>query len=391
MVKNVIIIVGLGYGDEGKGMATSYFGYRNKDSIVIRFNGGHQAGHTVVLKDGRKHVFSSFGSGTLQNIPTYWSRFCTFSPAYFLHEFNILPVRPILYLDQLSPVTTHYDVLFGRALEAERGEKYLGSCGVGFGATVKRCYHDQVKLLAGDLFDSGKYIKKLKEIRIYYKVKLERETHFRFTQFDHVEEDRKFNSYVEQLNKLKNEEIIILSNEEFIFSENKWNNYIFEGAQGILLDQYFGDYPYVTSSNTTSKNALELIRSNLSDKSLNIELYYITRAYHTRHGQGPFKQVELLLTHFEFETNKFNNYQGSFRTGPLDIDLVNYALESDGILSVGIDKNLIITCVDQVDAENLSIFKNGKSQKILIHKIKELLNPRFINTKLSYSPCSEGL
>jgi len=92
MRKKACIVVGLGYGDEGKGLTTDFLCGQSKFPLVIRFNGGHQAGHTVVTKDGVRHVFSSFGAGTLRNAPTYWSRYCTFSPAYLLYELESLPV-----------------------------------------------------------------------------------------------------------------------------------------------------------------------------------------------------------------------------------------------------------------------------------------------------------
>ena len=74
-MKNFVII-GLGFGDEGKGLITDYFCSKLKNPLVIRFSGGHQVGHTVIYNDIR-HMFSNFGSGTLRNIPTYWSKFCT--------------------------------------------------------------------------------------------------------------------------------------------------------------------------------------------------------------------------------------------------------------------------------------------------------------------------
>ncbi|MFW2477394.1 MAG: adenylosuccinate synthetase, partial [Sediminibacterium sp.] len=126
-MKKATVIVGLGYGDEGKGLLTDYYCHNADRPLVIRFNGGQQAGHTVVLKNGTRHVFSNFGSGTLRGVSTYWSAYCTFSPRYFLEELSLLPITPMLYLDPACPVTTHYDVLYNRALEISRGKNRYGS------------------------------------------------------------------------------------------------------------------------------------------------------------------------------------------------------------------------------------------------------------------------
>src|SRR5262245_8541204 len=106
-VKKAFIIVGLGFGDEGKGLATDYFCSRHKNALVIRFNGGQQAGHTVFFKSGRKHIFSNFGAGSLRGVPTYWSKYCTFSPGFFLDELKLLKISPKFFIDKCCPVTTH--------------------------------------------------------------------------------------------------------------------------------------------------------------------------------------------------------------------------------------------------------------------------------------------
>jgi len=126
MSKKAFVIIGLGFGDEGKGLVTDYLCHKHPNSLVIRFNGGHQAGHTVVASDGQKHTLSCFGAGTLRGVPTYWSNYCTFSLAYFLEEYEALKITPKLFLYKLCPITTHYDVLFNRAIEVSRGASRHG-------------------------------------------------------------------------------------------------------------------------------------------------------------------------------------------------------------------------------------------------------------------------
>ena len=293
MGKRAFIVVGLGFGDEGKGLTTDYLCSNYKNALVVRFNGGQQAGHTVTTKNGLQHSFSNFGAGTFRNIPTYWSSYCTFSPAYFLEELDSLPVQPLMLLDGHCPVTTHYDVLYNRAIETTRGKNRLGSVGVGFGATVDRHYSSSIKLFVEDLFQPARWVKKLQLIRNYYKLKIDTETDFRFDMFDHESEDRHFGEYISQIENLITLGIVNLVKEQDVFSKNQdFETYIFEGAQGILLDINHGTHPYVTKSNTTSKNAIEILRRNFNESELEIEIYYVTRAYHTRHGSGPFgKQI----------------------------------------------------------------------------------------------------
>jgi adenylosuccinate synthase len=114
-----LAVIGLGFGDEGKGKVVSSLCSQSPDhdKIVVRYCGGHQAGHRVLLNDGSSHVFSHFGSGTLQGVPTYWSQFCTVDPMGLLNELDILLNKiPIfstdkirLYIDAKCPITTPYE------------------------------------------------------------------------------------------------------------------------------------------------------------------------------------------------------------------------------------------------------------------------------------------
>jgi len=160
-------VIDLGFGDSGKGTFTAYLCSKAKNPIVVRYSGGHQAGHTVVNEDGGRHIFSSFGSGTLQGVPTYWSDKCTFHPTSFLNELEVLKskgINPKIYVDANCPVTTPCDIHYN-----QRNDIIVrhGSCGVGFGATLEReeKYHS---LLVRDLEYSNILKYKLDSIRSYY-------------------------------------------------------------------------------------------------------------------------------------------------------------------------------------------------------------------------------
>jgi len=393
MSSKASIVIGLGFGDEGKGLTTDYLCSQSLSPLVIRFNGGQQAGHTVCTATGLRHVFSSFGAGTLRGAATYWSAGCTLSPSALLNEYRALNstgISPRLYLDEFCAVTTHYDVLYNRLLEQQRGSARHGSCGMGFGNTLQR-HEAQVSFVAGDLIYPERCLDKLKQIRLYYALKAKTELTIDFTELHHDAEDRRFMDYLAELQLLLNENICITS-EQVIFEDPQWDQYVFEGAQGVLLDMDFGYFPHVTRSHTTSKNALDLIRRNKNTIS-SATLYAVSRVYHTRHGQGPFvaHADQLLLKNNEMETNVLNDFQGNFRTGPLDLDQLNYAIKSEMSQNNGIAKQLILTCADQIDEDYLPYTVAGELHTGSLKEILSFLNTSFNEIMISRSPYAENL
>lgn len=392
VTKNAHIVVGLGFGDEGKGLATDYLCLQYPKSIVIRYNGGHQAGHCVTTSDGKKHVFSHLGSGTFRKIPTFWSRFCTFEPCSLVEEIKQLDYTSTIYIDYECPVTTHYDIFFNRAKEISLGDKRIGSCGLGYRTTIERQINLFHKLSFNDILTPSKLNDKLNTIEEYYRTKTNLETKFIFDSYQHFEDNNKYLTAVDDIRKMISQKIIIPINEKEIFHSDKWDTYIFEGAQGILLDQNFGTKPHITKSNTTSKNALEMI-SRYKNINFKKSIIYVTRAYQTRHGAGPFraKNPNFVLKNNESETNLVNEFQGEFRTNFLDVNQVDYALKCDNIFSKGIEKNLLITCLDHFSSDEIIVYKNDKVTKMNYRKIPENLSTVFKNVYYSYSNCAEFL
>lgn len=361
------IVLGLFFGDEGKGVTTSYLA--RAGDLVVRFNGGHQAGHTVI-KDDHRHVFSSFGSGTLNDAHTYWSEYCTFYPKAFYNEAVELKARgiePVVHVHPLCPITTPWDVQYNQNIETL---KKHGSVGVGFGQTIDRHENSPYKLYAKDLLCKEMFLYKMFRIREFYS-NLGVDT-------TNSEVLAGYLHQVDMVSKMIN--ISVLEN-----IKNNYAHIVFEGAQGILLDMDFGFFPHVTRSNTTSKNAMKIIEENRLPKP---DIYYIMRSYLTRHGNGPLKnEAELKLINNEQETNKKDDWQGNFRTAYHSTELFEYALACDKIYSKNARKNFVITCLDQTDGKillenkpvNVSDFLDYKTVNLFTSYDGKTLHEAFIN------------
>ena len=336
------IVVGLGYGDEGKGITTDFLCSKLDNPIVVRFNGGQQAGHTVI-KDGIKHTHSNFGSGSLRDIPTYFSEHTTIYPVTIRIEHNILEEKgftPNVSFHPFCLVTTPWDVF---ANELDVKQRSNTTCGLGIGKTMHRNLHSPYKIYAIDLLHPVILFEKLKSLSEYY-----------------PEIDTSNEEFIKEMDLFSK---AVLSYHWFIYDYDvlkAFNNIIFEGAQGVLLDMDHGIFPYVTYSNTTSKNA-HMICDSLGIEHR--EKYLVTRAYHTRHGEGPFTSHELTLVNNEEEINVFNEYQKTFKVGKLDYSLLNHAINIEkyykGMFPFNLRTSLVITCNDQIEEQvNLERIKH---------------------------------
>jgi len=324
------IVIGLGYGDEGKGRVVDHLS--TSDSTVIRFNGGHQAGHTV-HGEKHKHVFSSIGSGALKEADTYISRFCTFYPPGFMNELHALQTAgydPAVYVDSEAMVTIPYDIEFNKMTEGNMGKRAHGSVGVGFGKTLER-NEKHFKIFVRDL----KYPNILRE-----KLRIAEELYYPLLKVTDEEMEDFMSACAACVSN------IYITDERKFFA-GRTGHLIFEGAQGVMLDMDYGFFPHVTRSHTTSRNAVELISKYYPVED--VSMHYVTRAYTTRHGNGPFNYTPITLKNNELETNVPNEWQGSLRVGELSLPDLQYAVDCDRRHSSGISTcdNLYMTCLDQ--------------------------------------------
>lgn len=323
-MKSTQIVLGLGFGDEGKGITTDLLCSNNPNAIVVRFSGGQQAAHTVKIGE-RKHIHSSFCSGALRGHPSYIAEHCTFHPGFFEVEKESLEKKggnTEIFIHPLAKISTPFDVWHNRN---NRQNLKDGSCGKGIGATMKR-NESGFKLYAIDLLlHPNAFKEKLKAIGNYYGLLHE----------DSLKEELTFFVEVVAKNKWQIVDYSMLVNEPLIF----------EGSQGILLDMDHGFFPHVTYAHTTSKNAISICeRIGRED----LETFYVSRCYQTRHGAGWMNnEQELELINNEEETCLENAYQGKLRFAEFDAHLASYALNVDKIYNPKSQETLVITCLDQ--------------------------------------------
>lgn len=320
------VVIGANYGDEGKGLMTDYLCRQVAPNFVVRINGGAQAGHTVRTSEGTRHVFSHFGSGTLCGVPTYLSRFFVCNPILCLAELDklySLGCEPILYADPTALVTTPWDMLINQALETRRGDGRHGSCGVGFNETIERTFRG-FGLKAGDMLrvDLSAILDRIGTTWVELRA---HELGIEAPAFSEEMRDR-FLSDCRQFGALVNvAEVRLLSSKKLIF----------EGAQGLLLDQNAVGFPHVTRSNTGIINAVRILRACGGIHRLHA--VYVTRSYLTRHGAGPLDNEQERPDWLDDCTNLPHPFQGSLRYAAMRwADLIG-RVSKDASLAVGVD------------------------------------------------------
>jgi adenylosuccinate synthase len=320
--------------------------------------------NTVILNDIR-HVFSNFGSGTLREIPSYWAKYCTVDPVGLINELDILiekGVQPLLYIDERCPITTPFDIFYNH--ESEKTNNH-GSVGVGVGATINR-EEKFYSLQFGDLFYEPVMRIKLNEIKKFYNLNFE------------INLDRFFQS-IERIISSKNIKPVY----DFPFSEN----YIFEGSQGLLLDPNIGFFPHVTRSYVSTKNII--------DAGFKPELYLVTRAYQTRHGNGAMigENIPHNILVNPNETNVMHPHQGEFRRALLNLDLLTYSVNKDPYIRFCLNKTLVITCLDHIVNDYRFTYKNeiitSSNENSFIQKVSKILDIK--NVLISKSDESKNI
>ena len=279
MGKNVVII-GTQWGDEGKGKLVDLL--TDHAGAVVRFQGGHNAGHTLVI-NGKTTILHLIPSGVLrENVQCLIGNGVVLSLDALVEEIELLErsgisVRNRLKISEACTLILPIHVAVDQAREKARGRKAIGTTGRGIGPA----YEDKVArrgLRAGDLLNTEEFSLRLQELSDYH--------NFMLTNYFHAE-PLDFQSMLDSALNLGEQVKPMLTDvaEELHLQQRQGHNILFEGAQGALLDIDHGTYPYVTSSNTTAGGAA----TGTGVGPLDIDYVLgITKAYSTRVGNGPF-------------------------------------------------------------------------------------------------------
>ena len=350
------IVTDLGYGDAGKGTTVDYLARLSSSAVVVRYSGGAQAAHNVVTTSGRHHTFAQFGSGSfVPGVKTHLSRFMLISPPRMMSEATELiklgetDIWQRLTIDEAAPIIMPWHQAATQLRELARGSRRHGSVGIGI-SEVQRDLLDNpdAVIKAGDLRKPEGLRQILKD--------LQRAKFFQLLKELHVPDSPDAREAWAILNGETLVETLIEAYHVWIktglrivpgsylrYLAHRHESLIFEGSQGVLLDEWFGFHPYTTWSTTTSENAELLLKENrlsISPKRLGV-----MRAYTTRHGPGPFVTEDPNLADSLPELhNQTGVWMGNFRYGHLDLVAHRYAVDVTG----GVDQ-LVVTGLDRSD------------------------------------------
>ncbi|MCE7985299.1 MAG: adenylosuccinate synthetase [Caldilinea sp. CFX5] len=361
MKRQAFLTVDLGFGDAGKGSIVDFLTRTYEAHTVIRYNGGAQAGHRVVATAGdgvtrQAHVFAQFGAGTLAGAATHLSRFMLLDPLAMLAEevhlrtLGISDAFQRTTIDREAVVITPFQRAVNRVREALRGAGRHGSCGMGIGETAadRLAYGDRV-LLAGDLVDRDRLYTKLAFLRTVNLAKVE-PLRDQIAACEQAAPEMAWlldSAWDEWLLDVYDEfarQVQLVSGAYLSTVLAQPGTVVFEGAQGVLLDEWVGFHPHTTWSTTTLANADQLLTE--ADYTGQVTRVGITRAYATRHGAGPFVTEDAALTAaLPDACNSTGAWQQGFRVGWLDLVMLRYALAVAGPLDY-----LAVTCLDRLAA-----------------------------------------
>lgn len=349
-----IVVVDLAFGDSGKGTIIDFLARRAHAHTVVRFNGGPQAGHNVVTADGRHHTFAQFGSATFTpEVKTLLSQYMLIEPYALFNEARHLeelggrdPMERLL-IDARCAVITPAHQAANRIRELARGEAAHGTCGMGVGeAMADQLQHPEIILRFEELSNRQRVLRKL---RATVELKLEELAEAINSLQGHAAAQASVRtlrdtSWMEAAVDVYGElsrRVMRVDSDSVKRVLRQPGTILFEGAQGVLLDEWYGFHPHTTWSTTTFANAIRM----LDDAAFDGERVRVgvLRAYFTRHGAGPLVTEDPDLKQVLPEPhNDSAGWQGSFRVGYFDSVAARYAIEVAG----GVD-DLAITHLDR--------------------------------------------
>lgn len=333
-----VVIIGSQWGDEGKGKVVDLL--TDRVDAVARFQGGHNAGHTLVI-NGKKTVLHLIPSGILrENVQNLIGNGVVLSPTALLEEIGMLekngvPAKERLKISPACPLVLPYHVLLDRAREAARGKAAIGTTGRGIGPA----YEDKISrrgLRVEDMFYRERFAAKLGEVLDYHNFVLKNYYAVETCDFQEILDEtlrlaETIKPMVADVSRLLND----------LYEQGK--NVLYEGAQGTLLDIDHGTYPFVTSSNTTAGGAAT--GTGMGPRRFDYILG-ITKAYTTRVGSGPFptELFDAMGEHLAKRGHEFGSTTGrARRCGWFDAVVLRRAVQVNSI------SGLCMTKLDVLD------------------------------------------
>ncbi len=356
MGKNVVIL-GTQWGDEGKGKIVDLL--TDQAAAVVRFQGGHNAGHTLVI-DGEKTVLHLIPSGILRdNVECLIGNGVVVAPDALLREITKLeekgvPVRERLRISPACTLILPYHVALDQAREVARSEGKIGTTGRGIGPA----YEDKVArrgLRIGDLFNAERFAVKLREVLEQHNFMLEH-----FYKVEPVDFQKTLDEALSYAEILKPLMIDVTARLHTLRKQGA--RIMFEGAQGSLLDIDHGTYPYVTSSSTTAGGTAT--GSGFGPLYLDYILG-ITKAYTTRVGSGPFptELFDAIGGHLAEKGHEFGSTTGrARRCGWFDAVILRRTSEINSISGICLTK---LDVLDGLETVKICVaYKNAAGEEI---------------------------
>jgi adenylosuccinate synthase len=347
----LVSLLGLGFGDCGKGLFTDFLCRHWNAHTVVRFNGGAQAGHNVVLPDGRHHTFSQFGAGsfvpgtvTVLAYPVIVHPTALLVEAEHLRQCGVPDALERIIIDGRCLVTTPFHQAANRLRELQRGAAAHGTCGVGVGETVAHSLdHPDQALRYADLDRPAIAFAKLESIRRMLRAQFDASVAHGEQELQVLDDDTMSQRWLERV-AILTRQVRVAAAGAVAARFQLPGTVLFEGAQGVLLDEWRGFHPHTTWS-SIHPSSVEAVAAD-AGYTEKIEHLGILRSYMTRHGNGPLPTHDARLDHLSEPYNTSDGWQGMFRRGHPDAVLLRYALRVAGPLD-----GLLVSHLDVFERE----------------------------------------
>ena len=314
------IVIGANYGDEGKGTVVARLAKESTNVLNILTNGGSQRGHSILTEDG-SITFQHFGSGTYHGADSYYGPEYVMNPMQFVKEYTELIRKPEhIYRDRRCRWSTPYDVMANLIDEEQRRRK--ASCGMGIWFTIRRCNQTPIMLFDDFMAKPEHWVEYLTSVRSYY----ERLMTIPDSWSDVWKSEDVVKHFIKDCMAMET-----LTDVSPLSALTGYEHLIFENGQGLLLSDTGRDTADTTPSDTGITYGLRMAREcGITD----ITAHYVTRPYLTRHGDGDMES-EVMHRHTisrdvqPDRTNEYNEHQGQFRYGGLDINRLWQRIHAD--------------------------------------------------------------